>query len=70
MAVVLSVLGIVLSTLGALALYLYRDPRFGNSIVTEDHNPRKEAIGARSGIVLVLLGSGLQTLATILAYGS
>jgi hypothetical protein len=65
--VFLAVVGIVLVTIGSSLLYMFKDPHFGSSIMLESFEPRKQAIGARAGLVLNLAGAATQLAAVLIA---
>jgi len=67
MAIFFAILGIVFGLAGALLLYFFSDPATGSGIMLESFKPHREKIGARIGLGLVVLGSGLQTVAVVLA---
>ena len=67
MAIVVSLLGIFCAIVGGILLYVFQDPRFGDGLMLESYNPRKEAWGARTGLGLVIFGGLLQLGAVLIA---
>lgn len=64
-AVPFSLVGLSFVLLGTLMLYVFHDPRFGHHLMLESWNPRREKWGARIGLVLAIVGAGLQVFAVI-----
>jgi 1,4-dihydroxy-2-naphthoate octaprenyltransferase len=64
-----AIAGIVVGLVGALLLYFFQDHRFGSSILLESANVDRDNRYARLGLALVVLGSGLQTVAVVIATG-
>jgi hypothetical protein len=67
MALFFAILGIVVGLAGAVLMYFFSDPATGSGIMLESFNPHREKFWARVGLGLVVLGSGLQTVAVVLA---
>jgi hypothetical protein len=63
----LSLLGLSLAIVGSVLLFMYKEPRFGHSLMLSSYNERANKIGARLGICAVVLGSMLQLVAVIIA---
>jgi len=64
MPVVLSLVGIVVGLIGVVLLYVFHDPSTGDGIMLESWNPKREKVGARCGLGLVVLGATLQFVAS------
>jgi hypothetical protein len=64
---VLSLCGIVVATVGVVLLYVFHDPTYGHGLMLETSNTRREKVGARSGLLLVVLSAALQVAAVIVA---
>jgi hypothetical protein len=66
-AVIVSNIGVVLAIIGAVLLYMFSDPRFGDGIMLETYNARRQRIGARAGLACLIVGTVLQAVAVRLA---
>ncbi len=67
MPVVLSLVGIVVGLIGVVLLYVFHDPSAGHGMMLESWNPKRERVGARCGLGLVVLGATLQFVAVLVA---
>jgi hypothetical protein len=66
-AVFLSGVGILLGLVGAFLLYVFHDPKFGSGLMLEAFDPRRQKVGARGGLLLVIVGAALQFAAVFIA---